>query len=133
MIFIDTGPFIARHLPKDQHHRRAKELWTKLERSGQPCVTSHFVINEVATLLARWAAPDFAVDRVRILYDSQVLAIRRTEAVDELAALELLIKYADQDVGFTDCTSFVLMRKAKIKRAFTFDRHFRAAGFELWD
>lgn len=133
MIFIDTGAFIARHLVKDQYHARAKDLWKKLERSGLPCVTSQFVINEVATLLARWSTPDFAADRVRVLYESRVLSIRRTDAADELAALDLLTKYGDQGIGFTDCTSFVLMRKGKMHRAFTFDRHFRAAGFKIWE
>jgi len=39
-------------------------------------------------------------------------------------------KYADQDVSFTDCVCFALMRAHNIQRVFTFDRHFRLAGFE---
>ena len=35
-------------------------------------------------------------------------------------------------VSFTDCISFVLMRKRQIKRVFAFDRHFMHAGFTLW-
>jgi predicted nucleic acid-binding protein len=130
---MDTGPLVARHLPRDQHRDRARTLWKKLERGRQQLATSVFVVNEVATLLARWADPGFAAERVALLYESTILSIQRTEARDEQAALELLRKYGDQGVGFTDCTSFVLMRKAKIQRAFTFDRHFRAAGFSLWE
>jgi len=132
VIFIDTGPLVARHFSRDQYHQRAVTLWRKLERSGQRCATSPFVVNEVATLLARWAGAPFAVERVEALYRSEVLTIERAHAEDELAALDLMKRYGDQQIGFTDCLSFALMRKAGIRRAFTFDRHFRIAGFEAW-
>jgi len=35
-------------------------------------------------------------------------------------------------VSFTDCVSFSLMRRYKLSRVFTFDRHFAAAGFTVW-
>jgi uncharacterized protein len=38
-------------------------------------------------------------------------------------------KYSDQRVSFTDCISFVLMKRERVKIAFTFDRHFSLAGF----
>lgn len=34
-------------------------------------------------------------------------------------------------LGLVDATSFVLMKKHKLRRAFTFDAHFAAAGFKL--
>jgi predicted nucleic acid-binding protein len=46
--------------------------------------------------------------------------------------VELFRKFADQKVSFTDCVSFVLMRKQRLTRAFSFDRHYEQAGFEIW-
>jgi hypothetical protein len=56
----------------------------------------------------------------------------RSDAEDGLAALDLFARFADQKVGFTDCASFALMRRHRLSRAFTFDRHFLAAGFEVF-
>jgi predicted nucleic acid-binding protein len=50
---------------------------------------------------------------------------------DELDALRWMRKYADQRVTFVDCVSFALMRRHRIRAAFTFDRHFKQAGFEV--
>ena len=41
-------------------------------------------------------------------------------------------KFADQAVPFTDCVSFVLMKKGRVRDVFGFDNHFVAAGFRLW-
>ena len=53
-------------------------------------------------------------------------------ATAEKRALGFFEKFADQDVSFTDCVSFALMNQHDIERAFTFDRHFALAGFEVW-
>jgi predicted nucleic acid-binding protein len=41
-------------------------------------------------------------------------------------------RYADQQVSYTDCISFRLMRDHRIDTVFTFDRHFELAGFRRW-
>jgi predicted nucleic acid-binding protein len=132
VIFIDTGAFLARSLPRDQHHRAAVQAWADLEKRGERCATSNLVINEMLTLLARRTSYDFAAERGRTLYASGVLEILRPERAEELTALEWFSKLADQRVSFTDCVSFTLMKRERLRRAFSFDRHFRAAGFEVW-
>jgi uncharacterized protein len=131
VIFVDTGAFLARHLPNDQHRARAVAVWKELEASGERCLTSNFVLDETITLLARRTDYRFAAGIARRFYGSEVLEILRPRLEDELVAVELFEKFADQDVSFTDCTSFALMRAHRIQRAFAFDRHFRHAGFDL--
>ena len=50
--------------------------------------------------------------------------IYRLNREAEKEAVELFRKYADQKVSFTDCLSFVSMKRLSIRTAFTFDRHF---------
>jgi len=124
------GAFLARYLRKDQHHRRAVPVWERLGSTPENCVTSNFVLDETFTLLGRWAGHDFAIERARNIYASQELTIVRPEREDEIRALQFFGKYADQQVSFTDCVSFALMKRERIDRVFSFDRHFEFAGFQ---
>jgi predicted nucleic acid-binding protein len=132
VIFIDTGAFIARYVERDQHHSTALKAWRRLPKLGRRHYTSNFVLDETVTLLGRRSDYVFAADRARHLYASRALEILRPSQDDEIAAVALFEKYADQEVSFTDCVSFVLMRKLRIQRVFAFDRHFRLAGLETW-
>jgi predicted nucleic acid-binding protein len=132
MIFIDTGAFLARYLARDQYHNVARRGWKSLRERKIRCFTSNFVLDETITLLARRAGYSFAFERAQSFYDSYVLEILRPQLHDELEGLTLFKKYGDQQVSFTDCISFVLMRNNKIKSAFTFDQHFAIAGFEVF-
>ena len=131
MIFIDTVAFLARYIERDQYHNAATEHWRALQNDQRRCFTSNFVLDETITLLARRTTYQFAAERSRNMFESRLLSIIRPDENDELAALELFQKYADQSVSFTDCVSFVLMQKQDIKCAFSFDRHFTIAGFDV--
>jgi predicted nucleic acid-binding protein len=132
VIFVDTGPFLARWIERDQHHQSALRAWKEIESRGQRCATSSFVIDETLTLLARRVNYSFAAERGKSLYASTHLTILRPDRDDEIAALQSFSKLADQEVSFTDCVSFALMRRHRVRRAFTFDGHFGAAGLEVW-
>jgi predicted nucleic acid-binding protein len=132
VIFIDTGAFMARYIARDQHHSKASRAWKRLEKEKEGLATSSFVLDETLTLLARRTSYAFAALRGEAIFASRVLAILRPDPADEVAALTLFKKLADQEVSFTDCVSFALMRRHRITRAFTFDRHFEAAGFTVW-
>ena len=131
MIFIDSGAFLARFLRHDRHHPKAVAVWEKLSSNRENCLTSNFVLDETFTLLGRRAGYGFAVQRAKNIYASQALTICRPDREDEINALQFFSKYADQHLSFTDCISFVLMKREKINRAFSFDRHFEFAGFDL--
>ena len=132
MIFIDTGPLVARYVARDQYHSTAVTAWGELAASTDRCITTHDVIDETLTLLARRVGSAFAVERARALFGSHELEIIRAGRDDEMRAVDLLEKFADQDFSFTDCISFAVMRHSGISKAFTFDHHFRVAGFEIW-
>ena len=127
MNFVDTGIFLAIQDQSDQYHRSARQLWPKVQR----LVTSNLVIAEFSTALARMMGYSFAAEATEEIYVSPRIEVWESTREDELEALRWMRKYADQQVSFTDCVSFALMRRHKIRTAFTFDRHFKLAGFNV--
>ena len=129
MIFIDTGAFLARYIQRDQHHAQALAFWDELAGNRTPCYTSNLILSDLLTLLALRTDYSFAAETARQLYSSNILEILRPDLNDEVAGIFLLEKYADHQVCFCDCVSFVLMRRFGIPNAFTFDGDFAIAGF----
>ncbi len=131
MIFIDTGAFIAKYVKSDQFHIKSVKTWSELEHKKVKIMTSNFVLDETFTLLARQTNYDFSAKIARIIYQSSVINIIRPTHDTELRALAFFEKFSDQKVSFTDCISFQLMKEHRIKMTFSFDRHFKLAGFDL--
>jgi predicted nucleic acid-binding protein len=90
------------------------------------------VLDEVFTLLGRIAGNQSAYARAQSIYGSQIINTLRPDAAVEREALRDFLKCPNQGVSFADSTSIALMKKHGLKRAFTFDEHFRLAGFDLY-
>ncbi len=129
--FIDTGAYFARFYSRDQHHTASLETWSHLESEGATAVTTIHVIDELATLLARRTSYTFSGTKIAEIYDSEHTGIARSSEDDERKALMYFRKYADQKISFTDCLSFVTMKKLSLHQVFTFDRHFKYVGFDI--
>ena len=127
MNFVDTGIFVALNRRQDQYRAEALRLWPSLERP----VTSNHVVGEVATTLGRFVGYGFGAECAKAIFHSKDVEVLQATREDEIQALNWMRKYADQGVGFTDGVSFAMMRRLKIRTAFTFDRHFRLAGFDV--
>ena len=131
-LFVDTGAFLARVFTRDGRHAQAVEGWSILRNTDRLLVSSEHVLDESATLIARRCGYQYAAEWLKIHLGSEELRWLQCSPKDWKAASSLLHKYADQEVSFTDCTSFVLMRREQCREVFGFDDHFVRAGFRLW-
>ena len=103
-----------------------------LEKIETLVYSSEHILDETLTLLARRESYAYAAAAGEELFASRVLRWLDATPAKWQTALRLMRKLADQAVSFTDCLSFALMRREKIKHVFGFGRHFEAAGFRLW-
>ena len=131
-IFIDTGAYLALFHKRDQHHQECCEFWERIKNSNCIPITTNHIIDELATLLARRTDYNFASRKLHEIYASEYPVIYRSDRKDELEALELFEKFADQKVSFTDCISFAILKKLKIEQVFSFDRHFCIERFQVF-
>lgn len=131
-LFVDSGAFVAVANPGDQFEKDARTGWEKLARSTRPLFSSEHVLDEVATAICRMQSPRRAAVWVRQQLESDLIQWLRPSAEDFWNTVDLLEKYSDQRINFTDTISFALMRREKLDEVFTFDRHFALAGFQIW-
>ena len=126
-VFLDTVGLLALWDKSDQWHIAAERAFTDLLTNGNELVTTTFILlecgnaaarrpyrREVDLLRAHMAAGDFLIWPTDEDWRQAWDAYRRGQA--------------DQ-AGIVDHVSFVVMRRLGLMRAFTNDRHFRAAGF----
>ncbi len=130
-VFVDTGAWIALALVQDPMHERAREAWTTLLEAGARLFVSVPVLLETFTFLQRKVSADVATRWWESL--DQVRFLERLECnPSELkAAMKYVARRDLHKLGLVDATTFVLMRKHKLRAAFAFDSHFAQAGFRL--
>lgn len=122
---------MAKEIAADQYHRQAVEFWNHIQKEEPVIYSSEHVVDETATLLARRTSYAWSAEWGRDVLGAGIHFL--TVGEGELAeAFALMKKFADQAVSFTDCISFVLMKKEGLQDVFGFDRHFASAGYRVW-
>jgi predicted nucleic acid-binding protein len=125
-IFVDTAFVLALVNERDQFHERAKELADQYE--GQSLLITDAVFLELGNALSRGFKTQ-AVEIIQDFFDSEEVDVYRYSTQDFDNAFALYKKYDDKEWSLVDCISFVVMREHGIKKALTFDHHFKQAGF----
>lgn len=93
-----------------------------------PLLTSNYIIDETLTLVKDRLGHHIAIKIGKELWNEEAAHLVRVTSTDEQNAWALFVKYHDKGFSFTDCTSFVLMKRLKITTVFTFDEHFDQYG-----
>lgn len=128
-VFVDTGPWIALMDPRDQWRQSALAVMSELRAGRRTLVTTNLVLMEAYTgLVGRIAHAAIARLRTLAASTNQLRVIRVDESIEE-EAWRLFLRHDDKAYSMIDCTSFVVMEQLGVTTAFTFDHHFRQAGF----
>ncbi|MBU0569324.1 PIN domain-containing protein [Patescibacteria group bacterium] len=130
-IFIDTSWFKALLDEKDEFHKQALSIFSKLEKDPQTLVTTNYVLDESFTLMRVKCGLERAKQlRDKLVEMGTILKIVRVTTADDVNAWEWFLKEWNK-LSFTDCTSFAVMKRLGLKKVATFDGHFSRAGFEI--
>jgi len=132
ILFVDTSAWLALNDKSDQYHIKAASKSLEIKRQQIELITSEYIIDESITLIRYRVSHKAAVIFGDSLFNSSIVRIMDITKEDRHRAWEKFKKYDDKELSFTDCTSFVLMKKMKLHKAFTFDEHFKRMGFEMF-
>jgi uncharacterized protein len=94
-----------------------------VDTTRERLVTTDYVFDELLTLLKIRRSTELAIAAGRLLWSGEVTALEYLTRRDVNAAWELFQKYRDKAWSFTDCSSFVFMKRRKLTRALALDRH----------
>lgn len=126
-VFTDTSALYAFINAKDPDHKKVKAY---LERFKGQLLITNFIFDEIITLVMARMGHDNAVLTGKTLLNPKEFVLTRCKAADELKAWELFVNRPDKHYSFTDCTSFVIIKKLGIKKFLATDSHFNQEGFE---
>jgi predicted nucleic acid-binding protein len=89
------------------------------------------VVIETFTFLDRNANRDVALAWRRSIYQAGTVRILPCELGDLQQAWDYFRRADLHKLSAVDATSFAIMKRARIRIAYTFDHHFAAVGFRL--
>lgn len=129
--FVDSGAWIALALVRDPLHTRAREQWDILHAASAKLYTSVPVVIETFTFLERNARRDVALAWKESIYRPGTVKFLPCDLRDLEQAWEYFRRPDLHKLSAVDATSFVIMKRSRIRLVFAFDHHFATAGFRL--
>lgn len=125
-VLLDASFWIALRDAREPFHGRARTVTQQLLASRTGFVFTTLILAETHAYFSR--SP---LMRTQILDDAQKNPVMHWEPVsptDETEAIKLMRQHNDKSYSLCDAVSFVVMRRLELRRAATFDDHFRQIG-----
>jgi predicted nucleic acid-binding protein len=129
-VLLDTSYLIALGAADDQHHKAALAHWHDLSKDLPPLITTSYVFDETVTFFNSRNRHAKAVEIGKILLESPSITLIHIDKSLFEEAWRYFAQHKDKTYSLTDCSSFVVMKRLRIRTAFTFDNHFIQAGFK---
>jgi len=125
-LFVDTSAWYALIDAKEPNHL---DVLRSLQQYQNNLLTSNYIADETITLLRYRLGWKYAQQFGEQLFSGQLAEYVQITKSDERTAWELFEHYHDKMFSFTDCTSFVLMKRLQLSVAITLDNDFKSFGF----
>ncbi len=125
--FVDTSFLLPLLDADDDSHERAALTWDEAVARDR-LVTSNYVLTEAASVCQRRLG--MPVLRGFLTSVVPLLEVHWVDRPLHDTAVAILLGSGRRDLSLVDCTSFEIMGRLGIRRAFALDKHFAEQGFE---
>jgi hypothetical protein len=130
-VFVDTAAWLALVNKSDAAHQKARTVRDALLKVHIQFVVTNYVMVEIANALCKVPQRETAVKLINSIEMTKNIEIVEIDKEIYKEAWQVYSTYLDKDWSLTDCMSFVVMREKGITEAFTTDKHFEQAGFNI--
>ena len=121
-LFLDTAFIQALLNLRDDFHRQAKALFSRVRTAKEVWLTEAIII-EVGNALSAFNRAG-AVQFIEQCYRTENIKVVSVDTELLKQALALYQSRSDKNWGLTDCISFIVMQQQNLSDAVTGDRHF---------
>lgn len=128
-LFVDTSALYAVLDRDDGFHSAARQHWLELLAGEELLLLTNYVLVECFALVqAR-----LGIEAVRVLHDDllPVFLVHWVNEEDHRNAVQAVLAAGRRDLSLVDCSSFAVMRRLRLRKAFSFDAHFEEQGFRI--
>ena len=132
LVFLDSSALKANYDSGDDYHAKAAGLMRKIaarEAEVTSFVTTDYVLDEAVTLTRFAHSHGKAVELAEATLSSKFVKLVYCDEELFTDGMKVFKQHSDKEWSLTDCVSFATMKKYGVKAAFTFDAHFKQAGF----
>ena len=129
-LFIDSAAFIAIHSRHDGPHGPAIDFYRQLPKSTA-IMTSVLVVSETYSWLRSrvgYYSASVFLDLIFDAVETRWMEVVYSDPDIDRRTRQVLRKYRDHELSYTDASSAVIMEMTGIKDVFTFDKHFVILG-----
>lgn len=121
-VFVDTSALLALFDADDEHHQKAVGAWRELAASETALVSTNYVVLETIAVTQHRLGLDAVRSFVREV--APLLELVFVDTAVHAAAVTALLAAGRRQLSLVDCSSFEVIRRRQIRRAFAYDRHF---------
>lgn len=127
-VFADTSAFLALFIKSESDNKLVSEKFAQYKKGRDQIFVSDYILAEIFTQLSyRFGAHalKFGVGTVNSSLESGELTMLTVHPIIFAKAKDMIVKYADQKLSFTDCTSYILFKETGLDEIFTLDTDFK--------
>jgi predicted nucleic acid-binding protein len=129
VIFIDTSAIYALADKADPNHITAYGKFEDVLKSGEMFLLHNYILLESAALLQARLGLSPAI---LFLKDAKSFEVEWVDLDLHEEAEKELKRLGKRAISLVDCTSFIVMRRRGVQRAFAFDPDFKDQGFLIY-
>ena len=129
MIFVDTSALIAYLDAGDDFNEKAVKYYSSLLKNDCMLVATNYIILESIIIIKK----RFGLEAVSS-FNKNIAPSLKIYWIDEEiheVGVNNLVMVNRKKVSLVDYTSFEVMKRLNIEKAFSFDNHFKSFGFKL--
>ena len=131
-LLLDTSAWFAALNSREQHHQRAQRYYQNALAGGKlALVTTNLVVAEMHALISRQGAAAGVRFLDHLAEDPLHEVVWVTREMERRSIDRWLRPFSDHRFSLADAASFEVMRERALRAAFTLDRHFATAGFQV--